>query len=61
LTRTRRIPQVGRNEVRLPARRSNFGDRLFTPFDIPAYDKDMDAQLGQLVGHSATNAARYLP
>jgi hypothetical protein len=43
LTGTLSIPKVQRNEVRLPARCSNFGNRPFTAFLIPAYDHHMDA------------------
>jgi hypothetical protein len=36
LTGTRSIPKVRRNKIRLPARCSNFGNRPFTAFLIPA-------------------------
>jgi len=57
LARARGITKIGRNKIRMPARRAYFGNRLFAAFRIPAYDQYMDAQLGQFVGYGATYAA----
>ena len=54
----RSIAKVGPDEIGFAARRTYFGYRPFTAFDIAAHDHDMNARLRQFVGCCAADTAR---
>src|ERR1700722_6210743 len=53
----RGIAQVGRDEIGFPARGPYLRNRVFAALYVAADHNDLNARLGQLVGHRAADAA----
>src|SRR6266478_3705039 len=55
--RARRVPKVRRNKIPFASCASDFRNRLLAAFSIAAYDYDVDAKRGELIGYRPADTA----
>src|SRR6266567_3214563 len=55
--RARRVPKVGRNKIRFASCGVDFRNLFLAAFSIAAYDNDVDAKRGELIGYRPADTA----
>src|SRR6266571_9487657 len=55
--RARRVLKIRRNKIRFASRGADFRNRLLAAFSIAAYDYDVDAKRGELIGYRPADTA----